>query len=309
MLHLSTMTHPSPPSLPPVRSLSRVRPPSVPALFLLVALLVPCGGMCAQDTSDVKPVNLAIVSGITLGTVIPVHIYQQTAWWQGPRAPFRFENDWVYALNVDKLGHMYAGYLLSRVFGYSLEWSGFSEHTSTFYGSVLGLSYQMYVEVEDGFHRVYGFSPGDAFFNMIGATIPLAQWTFPVLRNFSLKYSYWPSAGYTDALKAGQGKAFLDDYQGTTVWLAMDPHFLMGSRLSDELPSWLGLALGVGARDLNESGGGRRQATISLDYNFSRIQTGSSFLHSLLTVVDFFHLPAPGIRLDGKRVVFGVFYP
>ena len=303
------MTHSSFLSSLPVRSLSRVRRSTIPVLLLLVTLLRPSGPGCAQDTSDVKPVRLAIVSGITLGTVIPVHIYQQNAWWQGPRAPFRFENDWVYALNVDKLGHMYAGYLLSRVFRYSLEWSGFSEHTSVFYGSVLGLSYQMYVEVEDGFHRVYGFSPGDALFNILGATIPLAQWTFPVLRNFTLKYSYWPSPGYTSELKTGQGKAFLDDYQGTTVWLAMDPHFFLGRSLSDALPSWLGLAFGVGARDLNESGGGRRQATLALDYNFSRIETGSSFLQALLTVVDFFHLPAPGIRLDGKRVVFGVFYP
>jgi hypothetical protein len=215
----------------------------------------------------------------------------------------------VYALNVDKLGHMYAGYLLSRTFKYSLEWSGFSRHTSTFYGSVLGLTYQMYVEVEDGFHRIYGFSPGDAFFNMIGAAIPLAQWTFPLLRNFTLKYSYWPSPVYRNELHAGQGRAFLDDYQGTTVWLGVDPHFLLGSRLSDALPPWLGLAFGVGARDLDEAGGGRRQATIALDYNFSRIQTGSDFLQALFTLVDFYHLPAPGIRLDGKRIIFGVFYP
>jgi len=78
----------------------------------------------------------------------------------GAPGSFPFENDWTYALNVDKLGHMYAGYLLSRVFRYSLEWSGFSEHTSTFYGSVLGLSYQLYVEVEDGFHRGTGSVPG-----------------------------------------------------------------------------------------------------------------------------------------------------
>ena len=299
----------SPPVIAPIRASIRVRRAVIPPLLLLVSLLRSGGHARAQDTSDVKPVRLAIVSGITLGTIIPVHIYQQNAWWQGPRAPFRFENDWVYALNVDKLGHMYAGYLLSRVFRYSLEWSGFSEHTSTFYGSVLGLSYQMYVEVEDGFHRVYGFSPGDAFFNMVGAAIPLAQWTFPLLRNFTLKYSYWPSPGYRNELKAGQGKAFLDDYQGTTVYLAVDPHFMLGSRLRDALPPWLGLAFGVGARDLNESGGGRRQATIALDYNFSRIETGSDFLHAFFTLVDFYHLPAPGIRLDGKRVVFGFFYP
>jgi hypothetical protein len=284
-------------------------PPARAALLLLLLLFRQGGDVRAQDTSDVKPVRLTIVSAVTLGTVIPVHIYQQNAWWQGPRAPFRFENDWVYALNVDKLGHMYAGYLLSRMFKYSLEWSGFSEHTSTFYGSVLGLSYQMYVEVEDGFHRVYGFSPGDAFFNIMGATIPLAQWTFPVLRNFTLKYSYWPSTGYRDELKAGQAKAFLDDYQGTTVWLAVDPHFMMGEKLSSAVPPWLGLAFGVGARDLNESGGGRRQATLALDFNFSKIETESSVLHAVFTLVDFVHLPAPGIRLDGNRVLFGVFYP
>ncbi len=279
-----------------------------PALLALV-LFVYGGEARAQDTSDVKPLRLTIVSAVTLGTVIPVHIYQQNAWWQGPRGPFRFENDWVYALNVDKLGHMYAGFLLSRMFKYSLEWSGFSEHTSTFYGSVLGLTYQMYVEVEDGFHRVYGFSPGDAFFNIMGATIPLAQWTFPVLRNFTLKYSYWPSTGYRDELKEGQAKAFLDDYQGTTVWLAVDPHFVMGEKLSSAVPPWLGLAFGVGGRDLNEEGGGRRQATLALDFNFSKIETESSFLHAVFTLVDFVHIPAPGIRLDGKRVLFGVFYP
>jgi hypothetical protein len=280
---------------------------TLPALVLIVALIL--SPARAQDTSNVNPVRLAVVSGVTLGTVIPVHIYQQTAWWQGPRAPFRFENDWIYALNVDKLGHMYAGYLLSRTFGYLLEWTGFSEHTSVFFGSVLGLSYQMYVEVEDGFHRVYGFSPGDAFFNILGATIPLAQWTFPVLRNFTLKYSYLPSTQYKDELKAGQGKAFLDDYEGTTVWLGVDPHFLMGKSLSEAVPPWLGLAFGVGARDLNLSGGGRRQATLALDFNLSKIGTESEFLRGLFTLLDVIHLPAPGIRLDGNRVLFGVFYP
>lgn len=279
------------------------------AMFVSALLVISLHESCAQDTSDVKPARLAIVSGVTLGTVIPVHIYQQNAWWQGPRAPFRFENDWSYALNVDKLGHMYAGFILARTFGSMLQWSGFSEHTSTFYGSVLGLSYQMYVEVEDGFHRVYGFSPGDALFNILGATIPLAQWTFPVLRNFTLKYSYWPSPKYEHELQGGQAKAFLDDYQGTTVWLGIDPHFFLGEHVAEAVPPWLGLAFGVGARDLNNAGGGRRQATLALDYNFSRIRTESDLLRTVFALADFVHLPAPGIRLDGKRVVFGVFYP
>jgi len=303
------MTEIPPPARPTAQFLTSVRHTGIAALLILASLLRPCRDAHAQDTSDVKPLRLAIVSGVTLGTIVGVHIYQQNAWWQGPRAPFRFENDWVYALNVDKLGHMYAGYFLSRMFKYTLSWTGFSEHTSTFFGSVLGFSYQMYVEVEDGFHRVYGFSPGDAFFNMIGATIPLAQWTFPVLRNFSLKYSYWPSQEYKAELREGQAKTFLDDYEGTTVYLGVDPHFMMGKSLSDAVPAWLGVAFGIGARNLDESGGGDRQFTIALDYNFSRIETESDFLRTIFTLLDFFHLPAPGIRFEGNRVYVGVFYP
>jgi hypothetical protein len=263
----------------------------------------------AQDSTHIHPVRLAVVSGVTLGTVIPVHIYQRNAWWQGPRAPFVFVNDWSYALNIDKLGHLYSGYLLSRLFGYSLRWSGFNEETSTFYGSILGLSYQLYVEVEDGFHRYYGFSPGDAFSNMIGATIPLAQQTFPLLRNFSLKYSYYPSSRYLNDLKAGQARAFIDDYQGMTVWLAVDPHFMMGDELAASVPSWLGFAFGAGVRDLDQFGDGRRVFYLTLDYNLAKIKTGSEFLHSVFTALDFIHFPAPGIMLDGKRVRVGVFYP
>ena len=287
----------------------RTRCESVLILSAFVGSIAAHERAFAQDTTHVHPVRLAIVSGVTLGTVIPVHIYQRNAWWQGPRAPFGFQNDWQYALNIDKLGHMYSGYLLARLFGYSLLWSGFTEQSSTFYGSVLGLSYQLYVEVEDGFHTYYGFSPGDAFADMIGATIPLAQQTFPVLKNFSLKYSYFPSTTYINDINAGQQRAFIDDYQGMTVWLAVDPHFMMSGALANAVPSWLGFAVGLAGRDLNLNGGGRRVAYLSLDYNLSNIETDSEFLHAVLTALDFLHFPAPGIMLDRSTVKFGVFYP
>jgi hypothetical protein len=263
----------------------------------------------AQDSSSVKPGRLALVGGVTLATVIPVHIYQQRAWWQGERTPFKFRNDWSYAMNIDKWGHMYGGNLMSRVFGYSLLWSGLSEKSSALYGSILGLTYELYVEVEDGFHKEYGFSPGDAFANMIGATIPLAQATFPVLKNFSLKYSYWPSPRYISEIDQGQQRAFIDDYQGMTVWIAMDPHFLMEKDLAEAVPSWLGISFGVAARDLDAFGNGRRVLYLTLDYNLAKIRTGSSLLRTVFTVIDFFHLPAPGIALDGSKLKAGFFYP
>ncbi|HXX63122.1 MAG TPA: hypothetical protein VEO56_04915, partial [Bacteroidota bacterium] len=155
----------------------------------------------------------------------------------------------------------------------------------------------------------YGFSPGDAFSNIVGATVPLAQETFPVLKNFSFKYSYWPSQGYLNELHSGQARAFLDDYQGTTVWLAVDPHFVLGNESRTWLPSWLGIAVGMAARDLDLGGNGRRVYSLSLDYNLSKIQTESDLLQTIFTLIDYIHLPAPGIRLDGNRVRVGIFYP
>lgn len=286
----------------------RLHRPVFPFLVILSTLSFHPGTQ-AQDSSSVNSGRLALVGGVTLATAIPVHIYQAKAWWQGSRAPFRFQNDWTYAMNIDKWGHLYGGNLLSRVFGYSMAWSGMNEKSSALYGSLLGLSYELYVEIEDGFHQNYGFSPGDAFSNMIGAMIPLAQVTFPVLKNFSLKYSYWPSPRYLSEIDQGQQRAFIDDYQGMTVWIAMDPHFLMGTELAEAVPAWLGLSFGVAARDIDASGKGRGVYYLTLDYNLSRMRTESGFLRTLCTVIDFVHLPAPGFALDGGKIRVGFFYP
>jgi hypothetical protein len=278
-------------------------------MFILLALpRLAHGGARAQDSTSVDAARLALASSLVAATVVGVHIYQQNAWWQGPRAPFRFENDWEYALNIDKFGHAYGAYLLSNVFTYTMSWVGFRDATSVFWGAVLGLSYQLYVEVEDGFHREYGFSPGDAFADVAGAMIPLAQATFPVLKNFDLKWSYSPSQEYLDALKQNKGRVFIDDYQGQIYWLTVDPHFLMAEGLSKAVPSWLGLALGAAVRNLDGAGNGEKIFYVSLDYNLSKIETSNSLLRAVFTALDFIHLPAPGIALEGNQVKVGVFY-
>jgi hypothetical protein len=93
--------------------------------WVAAMIVLACSGrpdVHAQDTTKIDVLHMAAVSSLTLGTVVGVHIYQRNAWWQGQRAPFRFENDWVYALNIDKFGHTYGAYLLSNIFKYSLSW-------------------------------------------------------------------------------------------------------------------------------------------------------------------------------------------
>ena len=256
----------------------------------------------------VDPLKLSLIGGTTATTIVLVHLYQRRAWWQGERQSFHFENDWVYALNVDKLGHMYGSYVISKVSRSMLSWSGINNLSSRVYGSLMGLAYQLYVELEDGYHRDYGFSPGDAMADIAGAALPLAEEAFPVLQHFTLKWSYMPSKSYRNALHSQKGRVFIDDYEGQTYWLSMDPHFLLSDKLSKSIPQWLGVSLGIGAHALDERGGGERIYALTLDYNFSKIQTECGVLRSLFAALDCFHLPAPGISFQGGNLKFGIFY-
>jgi len=277
------------------------------ALFpiLVIPVTLPAEG---QDSTGINATRLGIVAGAAAGTIAAVHIYQHSAWWQGERAPFRFENDWTYALNIDKMGHTYGGYAESKLARNILGWIGLDERPALVYGSLLGLAYQTYVEVEDGYHQAYGFSPGDEFSDILGASIPLAQEAFPVLKNFSMKFGYYPSSQYLDALKTQKFRVFIDDYEGSVYWICMDPHFLMGEKLRNQVPPWLGVAMGFAVHDLDENGAGRRLYYLTLDYNFSKISTTSDVLKTLFGALDFFHFPAPGIALEDSQLRFGIFY-
>ena len=285
----------------------------VASLAGILLLIMSDGCLLAQGQSDTSRVNasrLILIGGALTGTVIAVHLYQQAAWWQGDRAPFRFENDWSYALNIDKWGHAYGSYLAANIGQAALRWSNVPNQESIMYGSLLGLGYQLYVEAEDGFHKEYGFSPGDAISDVIGASIPMAQQAFPVLRNFSMKWSYYPSSDYLTSLRSKQFRVFIDDYEGQIYWMRMDPHFLLNKSMASAVPQWLGLAFGLGAHNLDGKGGGERLYYLALDYQLSSMEIlqGSEFVRTLAAVIDFIHLPSPGIASEDGRLKVGIFY-
>jgi hypothetical protein len=284
------------------------------ALFVLMFIQTgvckaqdPVAPVAAADTSNVDYLRLGLIGTGGVATIVGAHIYQRDAWWQGPRGAFRFQNDWQYALNIDKIGHGMGGYFEAKLFKSLALWIGLDSRSSTFYGSVFGMMYQLYVELEDGFHQNYGFSPGDALADIIGASIPLAQEAVPGLEHFGIKFSYWPTKQLRDDLKNGKSRTFIDDYAGQVFWINMDPHFFLGEKMNGVVPKWLGVAVGAGVTDLNGSGGGTRRFYFALDYNLSKIETSSAFLRGVFTMLDFLHYPAPGIRLEGKHVSVGLF--
>ncbi len=292
----------------------RRHPGRILAGISIVTLLAPA--VCTlplmsqeRDSSQVSPTRLAVFGGVATGTMIGVHLHQQQAWWNGPKGSFWLYNDWKYARGVDKLGHMYGAYVATALFHEGFRWCGFSRRSSLLLGVSAGLALELYVEIEDGFHEIYGFSPGDAMADFLGAGFFLAQETLPVLENFRLKWSYWPSSDLRDGLRRGENRTFLDDYEGQKHWLAVDPHFALGEDLARLIPSWLGVAVGYGVEgSIRERGDAKGVFYIALDYNFRRLAPGDGLLHTLFHAIDFIHLPAPGIAIHESGVRFGLVY-
>jgi len=158
-------------------------------------------------------------------------------------------------------------------------------------------------EVEDGFHRIYGFSPGDAFFNMIGAAFRLHSGRSPSSGISRSNTATGRARGTGTNCARDRGGRSSTTTRGQQCGWASTP-FFVGERLADALPhGWPGVRR-RGKDWMNW--GGRRQATIALDYNFSRIQTGatSSRRSSRSWTSITSRRPASGLTGNGSSRVF-----
>jgi len=249
-------------------------------------------------------VNYTILAGLGalyLGTGIGVHIYQRNAWWKDQRTSFHFQNDWAYALWDDKLGHFFAATLLVHAFSAGLEAANFQTNDAMLYGTITALAFQYYVEIEDGFGAQWGFSPGDAMANTLGAGYAFAQFQFPFLQNFQFKYSYYPSV----KMRNGEHKGnIFDDYEGQKYWLSFRMKNLLPDKISKVWPDYINLAIGTRVDNLDGKGGGTREVYIALDFNPLALPFHGKFGNFVKNTLNYFHFPMPGLRISPTSAFF-----
>lgn len=260
--------------------------------------------------TTIRPVSAAIVGGVYIGGVIALHINQSNAWWADQRGAFHVQDDWEYALQVDKAGHFFGGYMCSYVMSEGLMTAGLSWDAATVWGGITGLMYQTYVEVEDGYARDWGFSPSDMVSNTIGASFFVAQHYVPFLQNFTPKWQYVPSS-VLDANTISHAVTFIDDYNGSTFWLSANVHNLLPEQAAHYWPRWLNVAfgynvLGVGLPREDQR---ERRYVIGLDYNLVEIlPDGPPLWNWFRQGLNHIKLPAPAIVI-GHTTSFRLFYP
>ena len=262
------------------------------------------------STPKVNQGRLALVTGGLFGSMIVIHIYQQNGWWKDNRAPFHFEEDLVYGLNVDKVGHFYGAYTLGFVISKCLEWSNVSEASALWYGSAGALLFQTYVEMEDGF-STWGFDRVDFASDVGGAAWPIARYYVPFLRNFDLKFSYHASPMLGSSGGAGfkgQKHLMVDDYEGQTFWMDLKVHDLLPNSLQGYWPGFLCVAVGYAARRVAEPNP-YRVYLIGLDLDMTRvIPPNTPFLKTLGQVLNFIHVPLPAVRIVPDGAFFGFYF-
>lgn len=269
------------------------------------------------DKTDIRPVPAAIAGGLFTSAVIGLHVYQANAWWKDDRGPFHFVDDWGENLQNDKFGHFFGAYFISYLNREALLQSGFSDRSAHNLGSLLGLLYQLYVETEDGYAKVWGFSPSDAYADVAGAGYFFLQRYIPVLQNFHEKWTYWPSQFLGTGSIPGQKRTFIDDYQGQSYWWSVDIWNLLPSSAQAWYPQWLQLSAGYIAKKYKTYEQGidndlpdTREVYIGLDYSLPNLipRTSYPFVNWIVQTLDNIHFPAPALRLSPTPKFF-LLYP
>jgi hypothetical protein len=253
--------------------------------------------------------RLAIIGGGLLTIGVVHQFYVQNAWWKDYRGPFHFREDLHYARNVDKVGHLYAGMLTSYLGGKAMAWSGFREEKAVWYGAGLGTLFELYVEIQDGFSTLWGFDRVDFASDVAGAMFPVAKYYVPFLQNVDIKLSYLPS--HAEPPRGGpfqnQQRLVVDDYEGQRFWLCFKVGDMLPNPLKSVWPGFLGIALGLGVRDLEDSGG-QLEWYLALDYDLTKLPGDSGFLKALKEGLNFIHLPSPAIRFSPSVILYGLYF-
>lgn len=254
----------------------------------------------SDSVQDFSALRFAGVASLTAGAFGVAYLFVfQKGWWDEQGSEFHFENDFDYALNLDKAGHFFAGVLLGEGFYQGYHWAGMSEFQSYFLAGVSTSLTHVAIDVKDGFSPEWGFSIFDVMSGTLGGFYPMAKRYVPVFNYFDIKWSYWKNS---DAYyRQSDTDIFTDDYVNETFWLSLKIHRMLPRAARPYWPGWLAIAGGWSIDEgvfVEGPGKGHHEFYIALDYDFEGIfQPKERWARDLVRFLNYFKLPAPTIQV------------
>lgn len=264
-----------------------------------------------SDSLDTQKRNTVVIAQSSLLGSTLLGLSQ--AWYKNhEKSSFHFYNDNADWLQMDKVGHAFSGYQLSRASSEVFQWSGISKKQSILYGSLSSFTFLTTVEIFDGFSEQWGFSYGDVLANFSGVALYAGQELLWDEQRILLKFSFHTTpyaSRRPSVLGENLYQQILKDYNGQTYWLSFNiDSFAKGLYF----PKWLNLAIGYGAEGMITSDDRLvntiflpekerfRQYYLSFDVDLTKIKTNSHFLKTLFSVVNTLKIPAPTFELNSK---------
>ena len=272
-----------------------------------------------RDTLDIKRRNAIIISEASLATMGLIGLNE--LWYKDfERSGFHTIDDSDEWLKVDKLGHVFSGYQLTRLGAENMAWAGADKKSQLIYGSALSLGFLTTIEIFDGFSEEWGFSWSDFGANVLGNAIYVGQELGWSEQRISIKYSFNRSdyaALNPEKLGENRLQEIFKDYNGQTYWLSVN---LRSFFKESGIPAWLNLAVGYGADGMltgvSDDPEGifidqdrYAQWYLSLDIDLARIPTKSPLLRTVFSVVNVLKVPLPTLEFSSrKKRVFHLFH-
>ena len=272
-----------------------------------------------SDSLHTSRKNTVLITEGSL-TVLSLLALNQLWYADFDRSKFRTVNDSDEWLQMDKLGHVYSSYQMSRLGAESMNWAGVDEKGQLIYSAALSLTFLTTVEVFDGFSKEWGFSWSDIAANFAGTGLYVGQELLWNEQRITPKFSFHRTK-YAKQRPDKLGENFLEeilkDYNGETQWYSVNLHSFFKE---SKLPKWLNIAVGYGAEGmltgrnepenmLFEPQDRYRQYYLSLDIDLSRIKTNSNVLKTVFSLLNTLKVPFPTLEFNSKnKLVFHLLY-
>jgi len=267
-------------------------------------------GQTKDKVYKVDPLKMTILGVAAAGVFTGFHIYYSNTWWKDQRDYFKYAADGYYARNMDKASHIFTANFFTVATATAYEWAGVSPDKAMLYGAITSMVYETYIEINDGFAPIWGFDWGDVGANIVGAVYPFLQNEVKPLENINFKWSFHP-----DWLKkkASAGDDLLDDYTNMTFWMSVNPMLVLPKSVTNAkfYPKFLAIAIGMGLQNASHTGGSKFAETkwiLSLDWDVNKLPGNSDFMKKLKKILNFYHFPAPAVRISPSGVWYGLYF-
>jgi hypothetical protein len=273
-----------------------------------------------------------LVGGISAAGYGGSLIALNKAWYnQYERRSFHTFDDSKEWLQIDKVGHAWSAYNLSRASSAAWQWAGLKKKKAIWIGSASGFTYLTVIELLDAHSARWGWSWADMGANFFGSALFASQelaWNEQRIQfKFSAhkkNYDASLSNRVNELYGISLAERLLKDYNTQTYWLSFN---LRSFLPKSNLPKWLNLSVGYSSeglfggfeniaydkngmvsfdrRDIKRY----RQWYLAPDVDLTKIKTKSKFLRTTFSVFNSIKIPAPALefsngKLKARAIVF-----